>query len=523
MLSCKFNCIDTRELEMPSKDKKPAEKQEGPGKSELIQRFKDHPFIFTGTVLILVIVVIAFVFVPAIVPSAQRGSELIFGYYNKTPIKYVPGNFFHSVQYNLSQQQRLSQDDPNYIGRLAQIWGEAFIETAVHLGIQDEMKHAGYIAPEKVVDREVAELPVFQENGRFSAAKYRAMDNNSRMNLWRQTQESITVDLYRKDLQNMQISSKEVPFIVSMNSPKRSFDLAIHSLDSYPDSEINSFVAANPDLFRQTRLSRITVTASEREARQIHNSVKSGASSFEEMARTNSQDSLADRGGDMGTLMAFELRYEITDESSRNQVVSMARGEISDLIKLPYGWGFYRADETSYPADLNDPAQQWKIRSYIMQNERGRVEDWSISEAEKFIALAEETGFSDAIYATGFTRRSLDPISINYGNALPFGSLASAGVPELAAAASNQFFWQHAFSTPINTYSRPLVVGEQIIVLLPLEETHSEDDEDFASMFNSYWSYWLNDITNSAVRSMFMSSDKLEDRFEETFMGLWSF
>ena len=509
---------------MSSKDKNQDEKRENSSKSEILQRLKTNPFLFTGTVLILVIVIIAFVFVPAIVPSAQRGTELIFGYYNKAPIKYVPGNYFHQVQYQLSQQQRLSQDDPNYISRLAQIWAEAFAETAVHLGIMDEMKQAGYTAPESVVDREVAALPIFQENGRFSAAKYRAMDNNSRMNLWRQTQEHITAGMYKSDMEKLRISSKEVPFIVSMNSPRRSFDLAAFSIDTYPDSEINSYAAANQDLFRITRLSRITVNSGEREARQIHDSVKNGVSTFEEMARTNSQDMYADRGGDMGMLMVFELRYEITDEQERNRVISLGRGEMSDIVKVPSGWAFFRAEEASYPADLNDPAQYFKIRNYVMQNERGRTEDWLMAEAEKFIARANETGFDEAIYAGNITRRSFGPIPVNYGNILPFGSLTSADIPELASAGSNQFFWQLAFSTPLKTLSRPLVIGNSVIVLLPLEESGPDENaEGYTEMFNSYWSYWVSNIMGSSTRARFLMSDKLDNRFEETFMGLWSF
>jgi len=507
---------------MASRDKKPAEKKEESAKSEIMQRLKTHPFLFIGTVVVLVIVIVAFVFVPAIVPSAQRGTELIFGYYNKIPIKYVPGNYFHQVQYQLTQQMRLSQDDPNYMSRMGQVWAEAFAETAVHIGILDEMKQAGYIAPENVVDREVALLPDFQENGRFSAARYRTMDNNSRMNLWRQTQENITVGMYVSDMENLNASSKEARFVTSMSSPKRTFDLAAFPISLYPDSEIVSYAESNRDLFKTTRLSRITVTSGEREAKQIYESVKNGVSTFEEMAKTNSGDMYADRGGDMGLMMAFELRYEISDDESRNRVINLARGELSDIIKVPSGWAFFRAEEASYAANLNDEAVKTNIRNYMMENERGRAEDWLIAEAEKFIRQAEEKGFNEAAGDGNVTKRSLGPISLNFGNILPFGSLASAGVPELTGAGSNQFFWKLAFSTPLNTISAPLVVGDSVIVLLPREENEDESDEDYIAMFSSYWINWMRDITNNSAKARFLTSDKLENNFDETFMSLWA-
>ena len=505
---------------MASRDKKPIAKREEPVKSEIMQRLKTHPFLFIGTVIILVIVIVAFVFVPAIVPNAQRGTELVFGYYNKVPIKYVPGNYFYQVQYNLTQQQRLSQEDPNYIMRLSQIWGEAFAQTAVHIGILEEMKQAGYIAPEDVVDRAVAELDFLQENGRFSPVKYRAMDNNSRINLWRQVQESIIVNSYQSDLENLKVSSKEGAFIASMGSPRRSFDAAVFPLSSYPDSELVAYAEANRNLFRVTRLSRITVNSSEREARQVLDSVKNGVSTFEETARTNSQDMYADRGGDMGVMMAFELGYDISDGESLDHVINLARGELSDVIKVSSGWAFFRAEEEAYAADLNDSAQKGKIRNYIMENVRGLAEDWLMSEAEKFIAQAEVSSFNEAVSGGNITSRSFGPIPLNYGNAPLFGSLASAGVPELTGAGSNQFFWKLAFSTPLNTISRPLVVGDSVIVLLPLEE--NEADESDAGFIEMYYPYWVSESTNSEIRARFLTSDKLDNRFEETFMSLWT-
>jgi len=505
---------------MASRDKKSIAKREEPVKSEIIQRFKTHPFLFTGTVVILVIVIVAFVFVPAIVPNAQRGQELIFGYYNKVPIKYVPGNYFYQVQYNLAQQQGLSQEDPNYISRLGQIWGEAFAQTAVHLGILEEMKQAGYIAPEDVVDRAVAELDFLQENGRFSPVRYRAMDNNSRMNLWRQVQEGVIINNYQSDVGNLKVSSKEASFIASMASPRRSFDAAVFPMSLYPDSEVIAYASANPNLFTVTRLSRITVGSSEREARQILDSIKNGVSTFEETARTSSQDMYASRGGDMGVMMAFELIYEISDGQSREAVINLPQAELSDVIKVSSGWAFFRAEEASYAPDLSDSSQISKIRNYIMENVRGQAEDWLMAEAERFIAQAEISSFNDAVYDGNITKRNFGPIPLNYGNAPLFGSLASAGVPELSGAGSNHFFWKLAFSTPINTISRPLVVGDSVVVLMPLEENEAEEsDTGFIEM---YYPYWVNESTNSEIRTRFLTSDKLDNRFEETFMSLWT-
>ena len=504
---------------MASKDKKQPEKKDDSFATEMIHRFKTHPFLFGGTVVVLVIVIVAFVFVPAIVPRAQGGGAMTFGYYNGTPISYVQNNYFYRAQQILMQRYQMSYDDPDFDSNFTRVWRQAFEEAAIHLGILDEMKQSGFIVPEDVVDREMAELPYFQENGRFSSAKYRATDNSTRLNLRKQVQEGIIVESYLSDLTGLRIASAETSFVSSMGSPKRTFDLVAFSLGSYPDSEVASYVEANPGHFRVMRLSRITILSSEREARQILTSIKEGTTSFEDAAINNSQDWAADRGGDIGITMAYELEYEISDENERESVMSLARGEISDLVKVTGGWAFYRADEAVHPVDLSDQSQKNRARNYIFGFLRGQAEDWTISEAEKFSGQVREKGFDEAIAEGGLTKKNFGPVPINYGNSALFGSLSSSGISELERAGDNAFFWKAAFSTPLNTPSEPIVIGDTVIVLFPLEETYADDDE--ASFIGSYYPYWISGSTEGSYRSYFLNNKKMDDRFDETFRKIW--
>jgi len=510
---------------MASKEKKQSEKNSGKADSsdisEIMHRLKTHPFLFIGTLVVLLIVIVAFVLVPAIVPSAEArgGGELIFGYYNKIPIKYVANNYFYQVQQSLYQSERPNPDDPNFMNTMASIWREAYEEAAVRIAILDEMKQAGFVAPEDVVDREMASLAMFQENGRFSSVKYRSLDNSTRMNIWRQVQENYILQTYMSDLGSLKWSSNEVSFIADMASPKRVFDLAVFPLDSYPDSEVAAYVQSNPVKFSVVSLSKITIISSEREGRQIRDSIKNGATTFEEAAINYSQDWAAERGGDMGTVMGFELDYEITDEKTRTGVINMAKGELSELIRNSSGWAIYRVNETARPADLNDITEKSKVRSYMMSLMRGVTEDWVISSAEKFRGQVRERGFDSAIAAAGLTKQTFGPLPLNYGNFILLASIRSSGIPELENAGNNQFFWKAAFSTPLNTPSTPLVIGDNVIVLFPLEEIPEEEDEiDF---IKSYFPYWAKSAVDDSFRQYFLLSKKMDDRFFDTFFSLW--
>ena len=504
---------------MPSRDKGKPEIREESTTAEWMRRLKTHPFLFVGTVLVLVIVIVAFVFLPMPGIRSQSGvPDYVFGYYNKIPIRYARDNYFARVQQSLSRDQLPSSDDPSYMRVMASQWRQAFEETVVHMGILDEMKQAGYNIPDEMVDRTVAKLPEFQENGHFSAIRYRSLDKNSRMNLWRQTQESIIVQAYVSDLSSLGTSSKEVSFIGSMASPRRTFNLAVFPFSSYPDSEIIAYGNANSALFRIVHLSRISI-ANEKEAQQILDSVKNGVSTFEDAAKASSQDAYADKGGDTGIRMAYELTADILDEPAREKIISLAKGSLSDVVKVTGGWAFYRAKEAARPADTGDPLQLDKIRRYMMINSRGQAEDWLIAEAGKFSVQVKDKGFDEAARYGKIVTRNFGPVSLNYGNSALFGSLPAKDVPELTNAETNQFFWKAAFTTPLKTPSTPVVIGDNVLVLYPLEESAADANE--MGMIQMYYPYYLNYGMQQQFGSYFLTSNKLVDNFNEMFWKIW--
>jgi hypothetical protein len=488
--------------------------QHGAEQSEFIRRFKTNPFIFVGTIIVLIIVIIAFVLVPAIVPEAGGAADFNFGSYNKIPINYTPGNYFAQVRENLARYRQNTTNENNYVEVSMEVWRGAFEEAVIRTAILEEVKQTGYTPSQEQVDKEVAQQ--FRVDGVFDAARYRQLDRSTRMSLWRGVRDSLIERRYREDVTNLRVPSKETGFIADMASPRRSFDMVAFPLSSYPDAEIAVYAAENPDLFRFTHLSRITLSSSEAEARTVLNSVQDGTTTFEEAAGTHSQDSYADQGGDMGLKMVYELTTEIPDAEARNTVTALQAGEYSPIVKVPAGWAFFRAEASPYPADTADSGNISKIRSYLLDLERGRIEDWLIAQAEVFIARVKEDGFDAAVETQSLAKQSFGPLPLNYGGVDLFTSLRSAGIQELASADSNENFWRTAFFTPLETPSIPLVLGSNVVVLYPKEESPAEESA-LETVKSIYSSYWLSYNAETGLRYYFLRSDKLEDRFFEAF------
>jgi hypothetical protein len=292
--------------------------------------------------------------------------------------------------------------------------------------------------------------------------------------------------------------------------------MAVFSVDSYPEEEYEAYATRHPDLFRSVHLSIITVSSSEREARRVLSSITSGEITFEDAARAQSKDTYADRGGDMGIRMVHELSMDIPDIAAHEAVISLARGEYSDVYRTDSGWIFFRAEDAVQNPDTSDTFVMDKIRSYVRNYERGRMEDWATALADDFIALVNEHGFEEALAMKELEKKNFGPVPINYGNIDLFTTLSSQGVAEITASATNENFWRVAFSTPVGTPSRPVVQGSNVFVLLPVEETEAEES-DQENIVSSY-SYWLAYMTEQSLNQYFLSSPKMDDKFLEIYL-----
>ncbi|MDR2792813.1 MAG: SurA N-terminal domain-containing protein [Treponema sp.] len=508
---------------MPSKEKEPLLETKDSSKGELKRQFKAHPAVFIGTILVLVIVIIAFVFVPAFVPGVGLGSSsnLTFGTYDKTPITYIPGGYFAQIRETITRnQQNAGQDISNpYLDY--QIWRGAFEQTVVHTAILQEMQLAGYTIPDEAVDREVASLPQFQDNGTFSVSKYRQLDNASRAALWRQVYDELIKERYAGDMTGLLVSSKEAPFIKAMASPERTFEMVSFSLDAYPESEIKAFAASNAALFQTVHLSKIAIKTSESEAGQVLESIRNGTTTFEEAAKNHSVDtSTAEKGGDMGIKMAFELSSEIPVAAERDAVLALTKGDFSSIIRTDAGWTFFRAEEYPSPADTSDTAVVQKIKAYIMDFERGRVEDWFIEEAGSFAMDSQARGFDTVAGERELEKKHFGPVPLNYGGNQLLPPLDTS-IPELSGANMNENFWQTAFSTPLNTASKPIVIGGNVLILYPVEEKHA-DETNAGYIESAYSSFWLSYVMEQKISAHFITSDKLKDDFLTVYFQYFS-
>jgi len=508
---------------MAKKDKKDLIKDDEHGSSQVSRKFKQNPALYVGSVFILILITVTFVggdFFSRKIGGG--GADLTFGYYDKEPITWIPGNIFAQNQEQAVNYYQSQGMDMGNFNVAAQIWRQAFEATVVHTAILRMMKRSNYSVPDRTVNRQVAQLPQFQENGRFSKALYQQMPESARLALWREVQgELIKMNFFNDYFHGLLMPSAEAQFIGNMSSIMRTFEMVALPVDSYPEDEYLSYARENPNLFRTIHLSKITVNSSEREAKKILDSIKAGVTTFEDAARAQSQDGFADKGGDMGSRYAFEIESEIPNSQDRDNIFSLSRGEISNVIRVDNSWTFYRVEDVLKPADFEDYSTMGRVRSYVRNFERGRMEDWAVNQTNKFIADVKSSGFDNAVLWHNLTKNVFGPLPLNFGGVDLFTSLESFEITGISAQdikdlSNNENFWKIAFTTELNTPSEPLVQGGSVIVLLPIEQINAEESTslDIASMYSSYWE---NYISQQSIQYYFLNNSRMDDRFWDTY------
>jgi hypothetical protein len=503
--------------------------------SELMRRFRQQPFIFTGTVVVLVLVVVSFVFWGAgdwILPnrSVLSNDQLTFGYWDDVPVELTPGSFFAQIRQSYIDFYR---GNYGWSGESAdmQATRQAFDLAIVRTAILDAAKKARYAPPRTLVDKKVSELPKYQENGVFSVLRYRQETAAQHIKTVQEVRDDMIVERYQDDVMGktsdddeakftpvLKIASKEADFFAGMAAPQRSFSMAIFPYSSFPDSEIVVYVDKNPEPFKNTHLSQITVTASENDAKQVLTSIQNGTTSFEDAAIAQSKDTFATNGGDAGERMVYELDALIPAEADRTTVINLPAGSLSQVVKTGAGWTIFRAESATTTADTSNQAILNKIRGHLSETERGVIEDWLIARAGDFTKTAETGDFTEVAGQYDAQTADFGPVSLNYGDSSLFTTLSSSTSTsnnELRAAGTSENFWKTAFSTAVGRISAPFVIDaslNSVVVLEPVSES-ADDEEAAAGARTAFSDTFVNNDIESSVQNAILNSDKFRNDF----------
>lgn len=473
--------------------------------------------ISVGSIIILVLAAISFIFIPAMVQGS--GSELPpLGYYNKKPIEYKQGTYFASLVQFYSEQVGSENLQAAYFD----IFNMAFNGAVLNEAFSQAVDASGYIVPKNLLDRNM--LPYFyDENGVYSQRLFNEASNSAKIELRNSIEKSLVFQRYNDDLfgstsekigdytmYGLKIPTSEVDFISAMGKNQRSFQVVSFDMTAYPKEEAVVWGKDKADLFTSYDLSVISL-ADEIAANNLLKQLQNNEILFEDAVTELSRNYYSGTDGKLLNKYKYQLNNIVTDETDLNAITSLTEGALSGVIATTNGYSIFRGDGAAIPANFEDDTVVDAVISYMKSYESGTIETYYLDLAQDFWNVASVSGLTEACRQFNVEPIQVGPFPLNYGSSPLFPSMTSTEMA-LDGASSNENFMKTAFSMQMDEISSPMVLNNYVVILKLTGEEVLSTDED-TTLFDTY----VNQFDQVAVQNAVMSSDKLQNDFFTVF------
>lgn len=468
--------------------------------------------LYIGSVFILILSAITFIFVPAMLDRGT-GSAYSLGSYKGKKIELVPGtplanalgNFELLYKDQLSQADNYPAEQQKYYrnGIYYQMYNNAFNAAVSFLSAEYALKHAGYKPSTATVSREL--LPYFSDEKGYSARLYNSVSESQRNDLKKDVTNRLVWDQYYNDLfgtdrhtqdayyigltcmqnyvtymQQMQFgepatvggnalyglkaSDAELAFLATLGATKRSFDMVAWDKTKYPDQEVIMYGVDHYELFNTHDISVISVD-DKAEAEKVLGQITNNEITFDDAVAEFSQKYYSGADGKITSNYEYQIKEIIPSEDDFNAVINLDVDAISGVIQTSNNsYSIFRRNEKRGLNHLNVEENIDVVRNYLDTHEAGIAEEYYKKLATDFAAQAVTSSFDAAARKFDVKKIAVPAFALNYGNAIQGADLPS-DISELSGANTNEHFLQTAFSLKNNEVSEPIVLGNNIIVL----------------------------------------------------------
>jgi hypothetical protein len=442
-----------------------------------------NAFVFIGSLVILIIIIISFVVAPALDVS---GSNVVtLGRYGSETVSTAPDNIFMNILEQYSQMMNSNGNYPDFMHRY--IWQMAFGAAMNEAAWLYESKKSGI----QTGNRAVAD--VLNQYG-YTREIFASLSLPDRQIIERQLRNDLQVALYKTDITAINRSENFLRLLSSPSPVRRSIEMAVFYGDNYPDAEVAAYARQHEMLFHSIEVRRIFIDANAAEAKRMHTALLNGQLQFDQLAQNQEA---AYGPANLGRQYFFQIHQELQNEEAAAQVLALTAGSFSEPLMVAGNknrYAVYLAVSNPLPPTFTDQAFIDMVRSYILSNEKIVVTDFFSEQAEKinadnFIASAAASGA--AAFRTGFFTPVYNIIPNNYNpspydeQAVNFKNLFSSQDARLAdSLLVNRAFFNAVFSGELNQLSAPLVIDDTMTAVIILKPVAEEPVDSMAVLPN---------------------------------------
>lgn len=455
-----------------------------------------------GGVVILILSIISFVFLPTMIQRGGRAVKL--GSWNGIAIQNSEGSEFTNQYRNLASYAdtyKLAPSDEfsrtSFYHSLAKV---AFDVTVVELAMQDKVSRLGYVPSDFLVSKGLVRY-YLDDNGMYSQKKYQNTPANTRSAYKKSVEHSLITSRFVEDLfgdgkkGGMKMSSAESSFLSDMAKKVREYEYIVFNFDDYPKDEIKKYGKEKSSLFDKYDFSAL-VYESKDEASAVAKALQDGSESFEDALAKIETKRLTDDAGKLEKNERADLVKLFPDNADLDRISSLKVGEFTPVMETSdIQYMVIRCDGEVKKADLESEEMIAKIFNKMKAEDAGIIEEYLLAKAKDVREKAIANGFDVAAKEVEKEIKESSGFSLNYGSLQYFPAIDKSKDASLVAADKNEEFYKDIFGLKDGEFSKPHLIGSNVVLLSQLAEKDTEKEKAdnkkvYENQCNSYISYY---------------------------------
>jgi len=420
--------------------------------------------------IIIGFVAVAFVGSFAYNYAARRGRANYVAVVNGEPISMGSDSLFANLYRNFYEQERQQAEEEG----LTEEKNREILRRALDAAIQRTLilqyaeKQGIEVAKETVLASIVKKGYYASPEKSFDEERYRNTPEADKKRIFQSEKKQLTIELFLEEhFNSVKISEPEIKSFYQFLDYGKKIEYVVLRYTDIPEDKLLAFYQENPRLFEQAHAAHILIKEDKQKAEEILKKVRNNPEKFSEIAREVSEDTTAEKGGDLGWFYRKDMVPEFSEAAFK-----LKKGKISDIVTTVFGYHIIKALDDVKIKPFEEALYRVK-REYVEAN-REEVEKKVGEKTRQILQMVSMNPekFSEAAKEYGLTVTTTDFITVSGQYILD--EKQSTPLFELM---NTEELINIVFSTPVGSIGGPVQSSEGQIIFRVLEEKKFDQEE----------------------------------------------
>lgn len=476
-----------------------------------MKKKKENPIKKMLATIIIGFVAVAFVGSFAFQYASRRGRSTALAVVNGEPISMSSDSYFANMYRQYYEEERNRAEEGISEEQNLQIMRRAF-DTVIQrtLILQQAQKERIDVSRDTVLESIVKKGYYASRTSRFDEQRYNSTPESDRQRIFNSEKEQLIIGMFLEELFLLaKVSEIEIKSFFQFMDYGKKIEYVLVRHDDVADEKLVAFYEENPKLFERAHAAHILIKDDEEKANVILSRLRVDPALFDEIAKEESEDPTAEKGGDLGWFYRDEMVPEFSDAAFR-----LKSGEVSGVVKTLFGYHIIKALDPVTLQTYDDAIFRIK-KEYVTAHKEETERNVSLKSKDILqSAVSDPSSFAQAVKDHDLELSTTHYITLS--SPYVFNEDQSFLLYELM---NNDTLVDLVFSTKIGNIGGPVRMDDGELIFRVIEDKGFDQDlysEQKQAVSQYYQNIKGNNLFNDWYRHALLHS-KIVDNFSDFF------